>query len=381
MPSARYAGAALAVLLLAVAAPGAGGQDTRALTFAHDGARDGTPREVHSGFFAGDPASGDPLAARYADTYETFPVTVPAGTRHGSLRADISWADPRVNLDLSIYRLDGAGRAINPAVARSAGTGRASEAAVYAPSGTPVPPGRYLVVVDNVCSRDRDQDPRSSTPKPAACGIGQEIPDEDSFTGSVTLGNQIPSVTLEGPDRTPAKQSTTYEAVADDLDGEIVSYLFDLDGDGVYETDSDGNSKVATTFLSRGTRTIGVQVLDDSGAVALATKTVTVTRAVRAPDTRPPIISFSLSRTEFGGADDRRLVVSYRLREKARVELKLRRKGKLVRLIGRGVRKGQHTYRLVLRPAHLRRGVYTVQIFVASASGKHQVEQRSSRRR
>src|SRR4051794_6682350 len=192
-------GAVVAVLTIAVPA---GGQDTPALTFAHDGTRDGTPREIRSGFFAGDPPSGDPLAARYADTYETFPITVPAGTRHGSLRADISWADPRVNLDLSIYRLDAAGRAINPAVARSAGTGRASEAAVYAPSGTPVPPGRYLVVVDNVCSRDRDQDPRSSTPKPAACGIGQEVPDEDSFTGSVTLGNQIPSVTLEGPDRT-----------------------------------------------------------------------------------------------------------------------------------------------------------------------------------
>jgi hypothetical protein len=188
-------------------------------------------------------------------------------------------------------------------------------------------------------------------------------------------------VTLAGPDRTPAKQSTTYEAVADDVDGEITSYLFDLDGDGVYELDSDGNAKVPVTFPSRGVHTIGVQVIDDAGAVALATKTITVTRAIKPPDTRPPLTSFALSRTSFGGAQKRSLVITYRLREKARVDVKLRRSGKLVRLIGRGVRKAKKTYRIVLRPQHLRRGVYTVRIAVAAASGKTQVEERTSRRR
>jgi hypothetical protein len=369
--------AAVAVLLLAILAPGAGGQETQALTFQHDGARD-----IHSGLYAGDPASGDPLAARPADTFETFEVTVPEGTRHSALSATISWADARVNLDLTLYRLDADGRAINPAVARSATTGRAAETAVYAPPGVPVEPGRYLVVVDNVCSRDLDDDPREPGYQPADCGIGANPPaNEDDFSGSATLGNQLPAVTLTGPDTVPAKESATFEAVADDLDGTILSYLFDLDGDGVYELDSDGNSEVSTKFPSRGPRTIGVEVLDDSGAVALATKSIRVTRAIKKPDTRPPLISFRLSRTSFGGADERRLVVYYRLREKARVDVKLRRRGKLVRLIGRGVRKAKRTYRIVLRPAHLRRGVYTVRIFVAAASGKRQVAQKSSRRR
>jgi hypothetical protein len=267
-------------------------------------------------------------------------------------------------------------------VARASTTGRATETATYAPFGGPVEPGQYLIVVDNVCSRDLDDDPRSDDPaKTADCGIGEDVPNEDDFGGSVTLGNQLPTVRLEGPDSTPAKQNTTFEAVADDPDGEIATYLFDLDGDGIYELDSDGIPKVAAYFPTRGPRTIGVQVIDDSGAAAIATKTVRVTRAVKKPDDRPPLISFGVNRTSFGGKANRSLVIAYRLREKARVEVKLRRKGKLVRVIGRGVRKAKRTYRIVLRPSHLRRGRYTVRIAVAAASGKVQVEQRTARRR
>src|SRR4051794_826139 len=382
MRSARWIAAAAALAVLAVTAPGAGGQETEALSFQHDSARDGTPSEIHSGFFSGDPAGGDPIAARYADTYETFPLEVPEGTRHGSLSVTIDWGDPRIDLGVSVYRLDDEGRAINPAVARSAYTGRASETAVYAPPGATVEPGQYLIVVDNVCSRDRDDDPRSDDPaKTADCGIGEDVPNEDDFSGSATLGNQIPTVRLEGPDSTPAKQNTTYEAVADDLDGNISTYLFDLDGDGVYELDSDGISKVPVSFPSRGPHTIGVQVLDDSGAAAIATKTVNVTRAIKKPDPRPPLMSFKVSGKSFGGRALKSLVITYKVRWRSRVEVKLRRRGKLVRVIGRGVRKGKHNYRIVLRSKHLRRGVYTVRLAVSSNNGKTQVEQRKSRRR
>src|SRR6185369_11601663 len=104
--------------------------------------------------------------------------------------------------------------------------------------------------------------------KHADCGIGEDIPDEDAFTGTVTLGNQVPTVTLNGPDTTKAKASTTFTAEASDNDGTIQAYLFDLDGDGVYELDSDGNPEVATTFPSRGPRSKSVWVLDGSGTVA-----------------------------------------------------------------------------------------------------------------
>jgi hypothetical protein len=127
-----------------------------------------------------------------------------------------------------------------------------------------------------------------------------------------------------------------------------------------------------------------VQVLDDSGAAAFATLTVNVTRAARKPDTRPPLRSFRLNRKSFGGAKKRSLVVTYRLREKARVEVKLRRgagSGKLVRLVERGVRKAGRYHRIRVRPMHLERGRYVVRIFVRAASGKRQVAQLSARRR
>lgn len=372
---------AVLLLLLAVV-PVAGAQDALTRTIAHDGSLDGTPGEIHSGLYAGDPAFGDPLAGRFAGTYETFEVTVPEGTRHSRLEAGIGWKDKRIDLDLYVYRVNAAGRPYAPAVARSVAKGVATERASYAPPGATVEPGRYLVVVDNVCSRDADDDPRSSDPsKRANCGIGPEVPDEDDFEGTVTLGNQAPTVTLTGPATVRAKETATFRAQASDADGTISTYLFDFNSDGTYELDSDGNPEASTIFPARGPRTIGVQVLDDRGAAAFATLAVNVARPASKPDTRPPLSAFRLNRTSFGGAAKRALVVTYRLRGKARVELKLRRGNRLVRVIGRGVRKGDRYYRIRLKPAHLRRGRYTVQIFVAAASGKRQVAQLSARRR
>lgn len=380
----RLALAVLLSLLAGVAVAGAQGTSPTQ-KIVHDGTRDGTPTEVRSGFWAGDPAAGDPLAARYPNTYETFPVTVPDGTRHSRLEASIGWQDPRIDLDLSVYRLGADGRPSGPAIARSTGKGRATERAVYAPAGATVEPGRYLVVVDNVCSRDNDPDPRTPDPSDRAnCGIGQDIPDEDDFEGTVTLGNQAPQVTLTGPASVRAKETATFRATATDADGTIATYLFDLDGNGTYELDSDGMSEVSTVFPTRGPRTIGVQVLDDSGAAAFASFAVNVTRAARKPDTRPPLRTFRLNTTSFGGAAKRALVVTYRLRETARVEVKLRRgpgSGTFVRTIERGVRRGARYHRIRVRPMHLERGRYVVRIFVRAASGKRQVAQLSARRR
>ena len=200
----------------------------------------------------------------------------------------------------------------------------------------------------------------------------------------MTLGNQAPSVTLTGPASVRAKETATFRAHAEDADGTINTYLFDLDGDGTYELDSDGMPEVSTKYATRGRRTVGVQVLDDSGAAAFATFDVNVTRAASTPDTRPPLSTFKLSRKSFGGAAARTLLITYRLREKARVEVKLRRgagSGKLVRLIDRGVRKRNRYHRIRLRPAHLKRGRYVVRIFVQAASGKRQVAQLVARRR
>jgi hypothetical protein len=367
----------LAVLLFVLAAAAvAAAQGGPTITIAHDDAR-----EIRSGGHAGDPPGAtDPLAARPADTYETFPVDVPEGSRHSRLDAVIGWQDDRVDLDLSVYRADAGGNAVAPALARSASKSSDTERAAYAPADGIVAPGRYVVVVDNVCSSDSDPSP----PAPPDCGIGGDVPDEDDFGGTVTLGNQAPTVALTGPASVRARERATFRAEAEDADGTISTYLFDLDGDGTYELDSDGMPEAATVYPSRGRRTVGVQVLDDAGAAAFATFDVNVTRAARRPDTRPPLRTFKLNRRSFGGKAQRTLVVTYRLRRKSRVEVKLRRgagTGKLVRLIERGVRRANRYHRIRVRPAHLRRGRYVVRIFVQSASGKRQVEQLVARRR
>ena len=367
----------LAVLLslFAVAAV-AGAQNAPTQTIAHDDSR-----EIRSGGYAGDPpGTVDPLAARQPDSYETFAITVPEETRHSRLEASIGWQDERVDLDLTIYRANAAGRPAAPALARSTAKRSSSERAAYAPSGTTVEPGSYVVVVDNVCSRASDPQPPGAAP----CSAPDTIADEDDFEGTVTLGNQAPQVTLSGPSTVRAKETVRFRATATDADGTIATYLFDLDGDGTYELDSDGMSEVATVFPTRGPRTVGVQVLDDSGAAAFATFTINVTRAARRPDTRPPLRTFRLNTKSFGGAAKRSLVVTYRLRETARVEVKLRRgrgTGTLVRTIERGVRRGARYHRIRVRPMHLRRGRYVVRIFVRAASGKRQVAQLSARRR
>ena len=69
-----------------------------------------------------------------------------------------------------------------------------------------LPTDRYLVVVDNWCSNDADDDPTTPDPDEANCPIGDDPPaNEDDFFGYVTLNpieevNTLPSVTLTGPD-------------------------------------------------------------------------------------------------------------------------------------------------------------------------------------
>ena len=198
----------------------------------------------------------------------------------------------------------------------------------------------------------------------------------------MTLGNQAPSVTLTGPASVRAREIATFRATASDADGTISTYLFDFDGDGTYELDSDGMPEASTIFQTRGRRTIGVQVLDDAGAAAFATLDVNVARAARKPDTRPPLRTFRLSRTSFGGAAKRSLVD----------HLPAAREGAgggqaAARAAARAAdrpRRAQARPLLPDPPASRRTCAaarYTVRIFVAAASGKRQVAQLSARRR
>ena len=258
--------------------------------FEHDESRDGTPNELVSGFFGGDDfddSNGDTLDDRVDNSYEVFDFKIDEGTQAGNFTVNVTWGDARVDLDLYVYRRRPDGTIVPGAIASSASFGDNTEDATYTPKilGQPVEPDTYVAVVDNWCSRDADDDPTSSDPADTAdCGIGANPPaDEDDFFGSVTLGaaqitNQLPTASLSGPDAGRVGEALTYTAQGTDADGQIANYRFDLNGDGFFETTSPTGNVAIAEFRPPGIYNVGVQVTDDKGDTAYASKAVRITR-------------------------------------------------------------------------------------------------------
>jgi hypothetical protein len=193
------------------------------------------------------------------------------------------------------------------------------------------------------------------------------------------LDNLPPSVTLTGPDAGVTGQQLRYAAAASDPDGTVVGYRFDLDGDDLDEGSEAAGNTAELKFDAPGTYVLGVRATDDGGGIGTASKTITITKAPK-PKPKPPIASASLKRRTFGGSRRHALVLRYRLRERARVNVVLYRGKKRVRRISAGVRERRRTYRVYVRPQHLRRGTYTVKLTVDGSSGRRQVARLSARR-
>ena len=177
---------------------------------------------------------------------------------------------------------------INPTnIASGASFGDTDEDATYTPkswdtrrdAARPPLPDRGR----NWCTRDADDDPTSDDPADTAnCGIGEDVPNEDDFVGSVTLGpieevNSLPSVTLTGPDSGRTGERLAYTAAGSDPGGAIVNYRFDLDGDGFFESNTLTGTAAATAFADPGTFNVGVQATDNAGDTAYASKAVKIT--------------------------------------------------------------------------------------------------------
>ena len=388
---------ALLIVLAAAPAALAQGPVDGDGNFGHDDARDGTATEIVSGF-GPDGALVDPLAQRFPNTFEYFDVTVPPGGPFASFTVDIRWQDPRVDLDMYIYRQRPNGTFDPEAVGSSAqgGTNEESASIFNRLATQPLAAGStYRVFVDNWCSRDADPDPTTPDPTDTAnCGIGAAVPDEDDFVGGVTFNgftasNRLPTVSLAGPDSGATGQLLTFTAAATDDDG-ITSYSFDLDGDGRFEVDAGASATVSKRYDTPGTYNVGVRAVDGRNGAAFANRRITVTGAPLDAAGKPLIVvgpsnrllaSFKLGRPVFGGRRGRSLVVRYRLRERARVELRLMRGKRTIRRVQRTrSREARRNYRLAIRPRGLRPRLYTVQIVVRASDGRRQVLRLQARR-
>lgn len=73
---------------------------------------------------------------------------------------------------------------------------------------------------------------------------------------------------------------------SNDPDGSVVSYAFDLDGDGSYERAGGSEPRLAHVFDQPGSFRVGLRVVDDTGASGDASATVTV-QAPPEPEPEP----------------------------------------------------------------------------------------------
>jgi plastocyanin len=140
---------------------------------------------------------------------------------------------------------------------------------------------------------------RSSRHAVAACALGtallvpaiplaiaQDDPASEAPRPTLTPNNVRPDAALSS---TQAGGKVTFDASQSaDSDGRIVAYEWDLDGDSVYETRTQGEPKVEHAYDPGTTLIASVRVTDDAGASDEATDAVVVAAAPADAGTADP---------------------------------------------------------------------------------------------
>jgi PKD repeat protein len=107
---------------------------------------------------------------------------------------------------------------------------------------------------------------------------------------TVTVTNRAPTSSFNATPSSVSKgQLVSFDGTgSNDLDGTIVKYEWDLDGNGSYETNTGSTPTATRSYTSAGKVETRLRVTDDKGATAVSTKTVTVTLT-------PPTASFTVA--------------------------------------------------------------------------------------
>jgi plastocyanin len=116
--------------------------------------------------------------------------------------------------------------------------------------------------------------------------IAQDQPGTDAPRPTLTPGNVRPDAALSS---TQAGGKVTFDASKSvDSDGSIVAYEWDLDGDSVYETKTQGEPRAEHTYDPGTTLIASVRITDDAGASDDATDAVVVAAAPADPTPAAP---------------------------------------------------------------------------------------------
>jgi hypothetical protein len=228
----RALGLAAAVILLLPAA--AFGKTTKDFTFKSSGA-----------------------AAVPMNSSEDFPFTIASDDADGQVSIEVHWTNPFDDFDLYVYKKNSTG-GLDQVGSSAGGPPNTSEQTTIDAQGTsPVPPGDYVVRVQNYAATSPD------------------------FSGVVKfkefkLPNVKPVAKLKAVKTVTAPKATTLDASGSrDPDGTIANYAWDLDGDGAIETNG-GSKAVLKHKFSPGVHHVTVRVTDNGGKRAYATRTVRV---------------------------------------------------------------------------------------------------------
>ncbi len=92
--------------------------------------------------------------------------------------------------------------------------------------------------------------------------------------------NQPPEVTAGGPYDVAEGGSIVVESIGNDPDGDTLTYIWDLDNDGVFETPGQNVVFSAENLTGPATQTIAVQVTDPAGLLATAQTTINILQGV-----------------------------------------------------------------------------------------------------
>ncbi len=134
-----------------------------------------------------------------------------------------------------------------------------------------------------------------SYPDKATYAVGLRVTDVGGFSDQTTRALAVTARPVADAVVSPIAPEVTITSLVNvkfdasgstDSDGTIVRYEWDLDGDGNYEVDAGNNPTIQRLFGTSGTRQVGLQVTDDSGAVDDVSVTVVV-------ENRPPVGEFT----------------------------------------------------------------------------------------
>ena len=196
-------------------------------------------------------------AALVPGSQEDFPFTIRPDEENGAFSVGLKWTNPADDWDLYVYqRINGQLEEVGSSAGGAPST--EEQATVQGQLGRPVEPGQYVISVVNFAAAD-----------PNFEGVTK-------FT-TFTPPNRRPRVKLRvRPKKASSRRRVRISAKGSkDPDGRIVSFAFDLDGNGSMETVT-GKRRVIKRRFKPGFRHISVRATDDDGARTYANATVAV---------------------------------------------------------------------------------------------------------